>query len=238
MIDDACPHHRGKLRGRIAFLSKPVCSRAIRGDRAEGLQDVVVHDEGEGHVRRQRAADRRGEVAADLVEVERPGDRRRKTEDRSELLFLLLTGALGLDLGAPRAGERGREAMHDRRRDEADAEPHDERDDLDRGQHVPAVALGNQDSALGKLERVDELHSEEDHRGVEGRRSHVEAQRARKLTHSFLSSARIVLARLSGGHAQTADPEWQPQSRLGNARRRQLAAVHSLNTHNARGGCS
>src|SRR5439155_1449436 len=162
---------------------------------------------------RQSASDRSDEIGADLLEVERSGDRRRETKDRAKLLLLLLADGLGLLLSGLRTGERGGETMHDRRRNEADAQPDDERDDLDRGEHVPAIPLGNEQSALGKLKRVDELDSEEDLRGGEGRRRHVEAQRARKLTHSFLSSARIVLARLSGGHAQTSDPKWQPRSR-------------------------
>src|SRR5439155_3387968 len=148
------------------------------------------------------------EVRADLLEVQRAGDGRREPEDRAELLILLALRGLRVGFRGPRTSQSGRQAMHDHGGDEADAEPDDEGHDLDGGEHVPVVPSSDDDPALGKLDRVDELDREENQSGIQRRRRHVEAQRARELTHSLLPSARIVLARLSGGHAWPPDPEW------------------------------
>ena len=126
MVDHAHAYDRRKRDARVALLSERRAARAVRRDGAERLEDVVVHDERKGHISRQCASDRRDEIGADLLEVERSGDRCRETEDRAELLLLLLAGGLGLLLGGLGTGERGGETMHDRRRNEADAQPDDE----------------------------------------------------------------------------------------------------------------
>ena len=119
MVDDAGAEDPRKRARGVRLPAERLGPRAVGGDRAEPLDDVVVDDETDGRVRGEGTADGGNEMLPDLFEVERSGERRGETEDRAELLILLLLSGL-------RARERAREPMHDHSGDQADAEPDDE----------------------------------------------------------------------------------------------------------------
>src|SRR5438093_1593749 len=172
---------RARWDTRFTMASRSARASASETDDAEGLEHVVMDDERDRHVGPDRMAYRLEEPLADVVELQRTGERRREPEDRAELLLALLLRGL-------RPGERVREAVHDRGGDKADPDPHDEGHDLDRREDVTRIASRDQDPAVGELEGVDVLDREEDGRGVEGRRRDIEAERARQLAHpSFWS---------------------------------------------------
>ena len=119
VVDDAGAEDPRKRARGVRLPAERLGPRAVGGDRAEPLDDVVVDDETDGRVRGEGTADGGNEMLPDLFEVERSGERRGETEDRAELVVLLLLSGL-------RARERAREPMHDHSGDQADAEPDDE----------------------------------------------------------------------------------------------------------------
>ena len=71
MVDHPDPNDRRQRYRGVAAVFEVVSKRPIRRDRAKGLEDVVVHDERDRHVERERAADRGHEERADLLEIQR-----------------------------------------------------------------------------------------------------------------------------------------------------------------------
>ena len=176
MIDDACANDRGQGARGVRLRAELISDRTVRGDRAERLEHVVVHDQRDGHLGIERTPHRVEEAPPDLLEVEGTREGGREAEDRAEDLLLLL--ALGT-----RAREGRRESMHDHGGDEAEAEPDGEGHVLYRAEDVAGVPPRHHEAALGELNGVDPLDGEKDHGGVEGRRRHVQAQRAGEPAH-------------------------------------------------------
>ena len=176
MVDHARADERWQRGGGIGRAAEDAGVGATRGDRAKGLEDVVVDDERDRDLERHRVARRGDEVRADLLEIERTRDRCGQAEDRAELVVLL-------SLGAARAGERAREPMHDHGSDEADAQPDDERHELDRRKDIARVPARHDEPTPRELDRVDVLDGEENRGRIQGRCRHVEPQRARHFSH-------------------------------------------------------
>ena len=176
MVDDSGPDRRREGHGRVRLPAQLIGIRALSPDGPEGLKHVVVHDEGDRDRGIEGVSDGAQKLTTDVFQIERPGERGRQAEDRSELLLPVL-------FSGTRTGERAREAMHDHGGDETDAEPDDERDELNRRENVFGVVPRDDETTFGELDRVDVLHDEKDEGGVEGRRRHVKVQRARQLSH-------------------------------------------------------
>src|SRR5688572_18111665 len=132
MVEDAGAHRRGERRERVHLCEESAGARTLFGHETEGLRDVVVHEEPKRDARVESPPRAPQVLAGDLAEVERPGERLAECEDRADL------GVPYRALGV-RTLERGREAMEDRSGDQADAEPQDERGDLDRADYSARV---------------------------------------------------------------------------------------------------
>ena len=96
---------------------------------------------------------------------------------------------------------------------------------------VTGVPPSDDESTLSQLEGVEELNAQEDDRRVEGRRRHVEAQRARELHIAFLVGHRTgtTVDRIPQGRkdAFAPDPERLPMRVIKIELRERCAAVHS-----------
>ena len=158
MVEDACADRGRESRHRVHGAQKRAGVRSFLGDETERLGDVVVDEDAERRARVEPPPRAPEIFAGDLGEVERAGQRLAQCEDRADLG--VANGAV-----AARYLEGHREAIEDDPGDEADAQPHHERDAVDGADE--SLGIGQPQPGAAQLDAVDRMHGEEDDRGID-----------------------------------------------------------------------
>ena len=158
MVEDACADRGRESRHRVDGAQKRAGVRSFFGDETERLRDVVVDEDAERRARVEPPPRAAEILTGDLGEIERAGQRLAQCEDRTDLG--VANGAV-----AARYLEGLREPKEHDACDEADAQPDDERDAVDRADE--SLGIRQPQPGAAQLDAVDRMHGEEDDRGID-----------------------------------------------------------------------